>query len=94
MTGREEARNEVNANDANPGLHELIQELTQGGYRFDLRPTGGMDDGTTREVYYAVLVRLDGLLTAQLKHLLAVVDGSPYEGRITKGELVLEAHRR
>lgn len=84
----------MNANDANPGLHELVQELTEGGYRVDLRPTGGMDDGTSRKVFYGVRVLLDGLTPVQLKHLLAIVDGSPFDGRISNGELVLEADRR
>jgi hypothetical protein len=81
----------VNANDANPGLNELVQELTEAGYPFDLRPTGRTDDGTSRQVYYGVRVLLDGLTAAQLTQLLAIVDGSPYDGRISSGALVLEA---
>ncbi len=79
--------------DANPGLHELVQELTEAGYRFELLPTGEMDDGTVREVYYAVQVPLDGLTTTQLSQLLAIVDGSPYDGRISRGALLLETRR-
>jgi hypothetical protein len=79
--------------DANPGLDKLVQELTEAGYRIDLRPTGGMDDGTSRQVYYAVRVLLDGLTTAQLTQLLSIVDGSPYDGRISSDALVLEAGR-
>lgn len=83
----------MNANDANPGLQELVQGLTEAGYRFELLPTGEMDDGTSREVYYAVNVPLDTLTAAQLRQLLAIVDGSPYDGRISSGALVLEAGR-
>lgn len=83
----------MNASEANPGLHELVQKLTDGGYRFALRPIGGMDDGDTREVYYGVRVMLDDLTPARLKHLLAAVDGSPYDGRIRNGDLVLESER-
>jgi hypothetical protein len=36
---------------------------------------------------------LDGLTQAQLKQLLAIVDGSPYDGRISSGALVLEPKR-
>jgi hypothetical protein len=79
--------------DANPGLQELVQELIEAGYRFELLPTGGMVDGTVREVYYAVLVSLDGLTTAQLSQLLGVVDGSPFRGRISNGALLLETPR-
>jgi hypothetical protein len=81
------------AEGANPGLPELVQELTEAGYRFELLPTGEMDDGTVREVYYAVLVTLDRLATAQLSQLLAIVDGSPYDGRISSGALLLETRR-
>lgn len=83
----------MNANDANPGLHELVQELTEAGYRFELLPTGEMDDGTSREVYYAVVVPVDRLTTAQLTQLLAIVDGSPFDGQIRRGALVLETNR-
>jgi hypothetical protein len=76
---------------ANPGLDKLVQELTEAGYRIDLRPTGGMDDGTSRQVYYAVRVLLDGLTTAELRQLLSIIDGSPYDGRISRDALVLEA---
>ena len=79
--------------DANPGLHELVQELTEAGYRFELLPTGEMEDGTVREVYYAVQVPFDGLTTTQLSQLLAIVDGSPYDGRIRSGALLLETRR-
>jgi hypothetical protein len=79
--------------DANPGLHELVQELTDAGYRFDLRPIGEMDDGTSRKVYYAVRVMLDGLTAAQLTQLLGIVDGSPYDGQISRDALVLETGR-
>jgi hypothetical protein len=79
--------------DANPGLQELVQGLTGAGYRFELLPTGGMDDGTVREVYYAVQIPLDGLTTAQLSQLLAIVDTSPYDGRIRSGALLLETRR-
>jgi hypothetical protein len=79
--------------DANPGLHELVQELTDAGYRFDLRPIGEMDDGTSRKVYYAVRVMLDGLTASQLTQLLGIVDGSPYDGRISRDALVLETGR-
>ena len=78
---------------ANPELQKLVQELTEAGYRFELLPTGEMDDGTVREVYYAVQVPLDRLTTAQLSQLLAIVDGSPYDGRISGGALLLEAPR-
>ena len=67
--------------------------MTEAGYRFDLRPVGGMDDGTSRQIYYGVSVLLDGLTAAQLKQLLAIVDGSPYDGRISNGVLVLETER-
>jgi len=83
----------VNASDANPGLNELVQDLTEAGYRFELLPTGGMDDGTSREVYYAVQIPLDRQTVAQLTQLLAIVDGSPYDGRISGGALVLERNR-
>jgi hypothetical protein len=83
----------VNANDANPGLHELVQDLTEAGYRFELLPTGGMDDGTSREVYYAVQIPLDRLTVAQLTQLLAIVDSSPYDGQIRSGALLLETRR-
>jgi hypothetical protein len=79
--------------DVNPGLQEVVQELTEAGYRFELLPTGEMDDGTVREVYYAVVVPLDGLTTAQLSQLLAIADGSPYDGRISSGALLLERRR-
>src|SRR5438067_11039751 len=69
--------------DANPGLQELVQELIEAGYRFELLPTGEMHDGTVREVYYAVVVPLDRLTTAQLSQLLAMVERSPYDGRIS-----------
>ena len=52
-----------------------------------------MDDGTSRQIYYGVSVLLDGLTAAQLKQLLAIVDGSPYDGRISNGVLVLETER-
>lgn len=52
-----------------------------------------MDDGTTRRVYYEVRVILDGLTQPQLKQLLAIVDGSRYDGRISNGALVLEPKR-
>ena len=84
----------MNAEDANPGLHDLVQRLTEAGYRLDLRPIGEMDDGTSRKVYYGVRVSLDGLTPTQLNHLTAIVDGSPYDGRVNNGELVLEAARR
>lgn len=84
----------MNASDANPGLHELVEDLIRAGYRFELLPTGGMDDGTTREVYYAVRVPLDRMTTAQLTQLLAIADGSQYEGRMSSGALVLETPRR
>jgi hypothetical protein len=83
----------VNANDANPGLDELVQDLTEAGYRFELLPTGGMDDGTSREVYYAVQIPIDSLTVAQLTQLLAIVDGSPYDGQIRSGALLLEMRR-
>ncbi len=83
----------MNASDANPGLNELVQDLTEAGYRFELLPTGGMDDGTSREVYYAVQIPLDRQTVAQLTQLLAIVDGSPYDGRISGGALVLERNR-
>lgn len=83
----------MNVSDANPGLHELVHELTEAGYRFELLPVGGMDDGTSREVYYAVQVPLDRLTTAQLTQLLAIVDGSPFDGQIRRGALVLERRR-
>lgn len=84
----------MNANDPNPGLHEVVHELTEAGYRFELLPTGGMDDGTTREVYYAVRIPLDdGTTAAQLAQLLAIVDGSTYDGRIRGGALLLERGR-
>jgi hypothetical protein len=79
--------------DANPGLEELVQQLIEAGYRFELLPTGEMDDGTVREVYYAVLVPLDRLTTAQLSQLLAIADGSPFDGRISSGALLLERRR-
>jgi len=78
---------------ANPGLEELVQELIQAGYRLELLPTGEMDDGTVREVYYAVTVPLDRLTTAQLSQLLGIVDGSPFDGRISSGALLLERRR-
>jgi hypothetical protein len=79
--------------DANPGLHELVRELTEAGYRFELRPNGGRDDGTSRQIYYAVQVLLEGLTAAQLTQLLALVNGSPYDGRISRGALVLDTAR-
>lgn len=79
--------------DANPGLNELVQQLTEAGYRFELVPVGGMDDGTSREVYYAVQVPLDGLTAGKLTQLLAIVDGSPYDGQIRSGSLLLETRR-
>jgi hypothetical protein len=79
--------------DVNPGLQELLQELIEAGHRFELLPTGEMDDGTVREVYYAVQVPLERLTTAQLSQLLAIVDGSPYDGRISSGALLLETRR-
>jgi hypothetical protein len=52
-----------------------------------------MDDGTSREVYYAVQVPLDGLTAGKLTQLLAIVDGSPYDGQIRSGSLLLETRR-
>jgi hypothetical protein len=52
-----------------------------------------MDDGTTRHVYYGVRVLLDGLTSAQLQQLLTIVEGSPYDGRVSNDKLVLEAER-
>jgi hypothetical protein len=52
-----------------------------------------MDDDTTRRVDYAVRVVLEALRTAQLKQLLAIVGGSPYDGRASNGALVLESKR-
>ncbi|HEY3549668.1 MAG TPA: hypothetical protein VGK69_01230 [Gaiellaceae bacterium] len=84
----------LDTNEANPGLHELVQELTDAGFRFELRPVGGMDDGTTRQTYYGVYVLLDGLTSAELGQLLAIVEGSPYDGRTSNGRLLLETPRR
>ena len=67
--------------------------MTEAGYRFEPLPTGGTVDGTVREVYYAVQVPLDGLTTTQLSELLAIVDGSPYDGRVSSGALLLETRR-
>jgi hypothetical protein len=63
------------------------------GFEIDLRPSAEMDDGTTRHIEYAVRVPLDGLTFARLKHLLAIVGDSPYDGQIRDGRLVLEARR-
>jgi hypothetical protein len=52
-----------------------------------------MDNGTTRQTFYAVKVLLDGMTAAQLTQLLAIVDGSPYDGQIHNGALVLETGR-
>jgi hypothetical protein len=52
-----------------------------------------MDDGTSREVYYAVQIPIDSLTVAQLTQLLAIVDGSPYDGQIRSGALLLEMRR-
>lgn len=83
----------MNATDANPGLPELVQDLIRTGCRFELVPTGRADDGITRQVYYAVRVILDRMTAAQLTQLLAIVDGSPYDGRMSSGVLVLETPR-
>jgi hypothetical protein len=83
----------MSASEVAPELHELVKQLTEASFRIDLRPSGGMDDGTTRRVYYGVRVMLDGLTQSELKQLLAIIDGAPYDGRISNGSLVLEPKR-
>lgn len=83
----------MSTSEVAPELHELVKQLTEASFEIDLRPSGGMDDGTTRRVYYGVRVMLDGLTQAQLKQLLAIVDGSPCDGRISNGALVLAPKR-
>jgi hypothetical protein len=49
---------------------------------------------TARTESRAAERKTDLVTPVQLKHLLAVVDGSPFDGRISDSELVLEADRR
>jgi hypothetical protein len=82
----------VSANEANPGLDELVRQLTNAGFRFDLRPVASMQNGASRQIYYGVSVLIDGMAPADLEQLLMIVNGSAYDGKIdNRGRLVLQA---
>ena len=78
----------MNGDDIPHELYGLVENLTQAGFQVSLVPVGRVGN----PLDYRVHVLLKGLTTAQLRQLLAIVGGTPYDGEINaEAWLVLQA---